>query len=407
MLVRSVSILASLVLLAAGAGAQVHYLKATINSAQEVPPNGSTATGFGSFRLDTTANTITWHVEFSGLSSTETASHIHGFAPPGTNAGVLINLGTGSPKTGSAAITDAQEASFLAGLAYVNIHSGNFPGGEIRGQMLLGPTEYYLTTTLSGLNEVPPNPSPGTGIGCFVLTTATGALDFHVEYSGLTSPETASHIHGFATAGQNAGVLIGLPLGTPKDGTANVALGNIERFANGLTYVNVHTQNFAGGEIRGQLVQAPAHVPICFGDAGCPCGNNSAPGQGGCLNSVGQSAVLAASGFASLACDTLTLNGSQMFTSTAIYIQGNVEVAPTVFGDGLRCFGGTLRRLAVVANSAGASQCPPAGQTISTLGLVGAPGTFVYGVYYRDPDLGFCPGQTFNTANSVRVVWVP
>ena len=112
---------------------------AFINSAQEVPTNGSTATGYGRVFLNETAGTISFTVVFSGLSSNQQAAHIHAPGAIGVNGGVIINLGnpggTSNSITGTSPITPAQIAQLRAHQAYINIHSVNFPGGEIRGQL--------------------------------------------------------------------------------------------------------------------------------------------------------------------------------------------------------------------------------------------------------------------------------
>jgi hypothetical protein len=65
--------------------------------------------------------------------------HFHGPAAPGVNAGVQVNIGSisglNSASIGSATITALQTASFLDNLWYINIHTSQFPGGEIRGQV--------------------------------------------------------------------------------------------------------------------------------------------------------------------------------------------------------------------------------------------------------------------------------
>jgi hypothetical protein len=111
------------------------FLGAVLDGGQEVPSNASPGTGRAWFLVDTAANTINYRIEFSNLTSAETMAHIHGYAPPGMNGGVVHNLGVGNPKTGVWNYPAADEANILAGLAYVNIHTTMFTGGEIRGQM--------------------------------------------------------------------------------------------------------------------------------------------------------------------------------------------------------------------------------------------------------------------------------
>lgn len=124
-------------LLAASAKAETFY--AYLNGAQEVPAASTTGTGYARVVLNETAGTISFTVVFSGLSSNQVASHIHAPAAIGANSGVIINFGavggTSGTITGSASITPTQIAQLRAHQGYVNVHSANFPGGEIRGQL--------------------------------------------------------------------------------------------------------------------------------------------------------------------------------------------------------------------------------------------------------------------------------
>lgn len=123
--------------LASGARAAIINFSATIDAAQETPPSGTPANGSGTFVMDTVANTLSFNIVIAvAPASGELFSHIHGFAPPGTPAGILFNLPNGSPKVGVWNFMEAQEANIRAGLTYVNIHSNAFPGGEIRGQVV-------------------------------------------------------------------------------------------------------------------------------------------------------------------------------------------------------------------------------------------------------------------------------
>lgn len=130
---------AILALLVFSATTRAQSFTVYLNSAQEVPSNASTATGRGRIVLDRTTNMITFTISFTGLSSAQTLSHIHSPAPIGVSTGVSVNFGTvgGTSGTisGTAAVTPTIIGHILSGQAYVNIHSTNFPGGEIRGQI--------------------------------------------------------------------------------------------------------------------------------------------------------------------------------------------------------------------------------------------------------------------------------
>lgn len=108
---------------------------ATLDGAQEVPPNASAATGTGIVVLNAAETQVTVTLNFSGLGSAQTAAHIHGASPRGVASGVFIGFGLGSFTNQVFAISPTQVAALKAGLTYFNVHSSGFPGGEIRGQI--------------------------------------------------------------------------------------------------------------------------------------------------------------------------------------------------------------------------------------------------------------------------------
>ncbi len=91
--------------------------KATLDGASEVPANTTAGKGAADIDFDPASKKLTWKVTYSGLTGTATAGHFHGPAEPGKNAGVAVpfsNVAT-SPIEGSATLTDAQAADFVAG----------------------------------------------------------------------------------------------------------------------------------------------------------------------------------------------------------------------------------------------------------------------------------------------------
>lgn len=84
---------------------------------------------------------------FSDLTGNATASHIHGPAAQNQNAGVVLNLSSGlttSATNGgvsytSPALSAGQEADLLAGLYYINVHTGANGAGELRGNLVVVP----------------------------------------------------------------------------------------------------------------------------------------------------------------------------------------------------------------------------------------------------------------------------
>ncbi len=155
-------------------------------------------------------------------------------------------------------------------------------------------------------------------------------------------------------------------------------------------------------------------TPFCFGDGtgtACPCANNSTVGNNeGCLHSLGTGGKLTATGVASLAADTVTLLGTLMPNSSALYFQGTTQQTGgngAAFGDGKRCAGGNTVRLKTVQNVAGASQYPQAGDaSVSVKGLVTVPGTRTYQVWFRNA-AAFCTAATFNLTGGLEIPWGP
>ena len=150
-------------------------------------------------------------------------------------------------------------------------------------------TLIHFHFNLSGANEVPATPSLGTGEVDLILDTTAQTLAGNIVFSGLTSTTTAAHIHcclasPFLT-GANVGVATlvpafpGFPLGvmsgtdnfllhldsasaynpafvTLQGGLANAETSFIAGLIAGETYLNIHTNLFPGGEIRG-FVRVP------------------------------------------------------------------------------------------------------------------------------------------------------
>src|SRR5216683_2863187 len=105
---------------------------------------------------------------------------------------------------------------------------------------------------LAGTAEVPPVTTGGKGTAAVNVDTATKQVSWRVEYSGLSGPAAAAHIHCGAAAGANAGVAV--PLGTnlasPIQGSAALTDPQLADLQAGKCYVNVHTAANKGGEVR-------------------------------------------------------------------------------------------------------------------------------------------------------------
>lgn len=160
------------------------------------------------------------------------------------------------------------------------------------------PITFYAN--LNGASESPPTGSPATGITYVTIDPDTHTLRVVVSYAGLTGPTTAAHIHiingtgDTNTSDTNGPVATttptfpGFPTGPSGsydqtfDTTAagsyrpgfleavgSVGAAEEELFSAiqaGTAYLNIHSVNFPGGEIRGFLAEVPE--PASFGLAG-------------------------------------------------------------------------------------------------------------------------------------------
>ncbi|MBX7043379.1 MAG: CHRD domain-containing protein [Ignavibacteria bacterium] len=127
---------------------------------QEVPPNASPATGTIIGTYDNASKVLSFAINFSGMLGNTTAGHFHGPAPIGVNAPVIIGY-AGFPTGVQAGVyanafvlTPVQETHLLAGNVYSNLHTTQFPGGEIRTQMILdAPLPVELSSFTSVINK--------------------------------------------------------------------------------------------------------------------------------------------------------------------------------------------------------------------------------------------------------------
>ena len=257
--------LAAALLLAAPLAASADHLRphlllsARLSGDQESPAVATAAQGVAAFTLNATRDTLFVQAACSGLSGPITVAHVHEGAVGVTGPIItsLVPLVRGNRISGfltGADVTPARLAKYLRGQYYINVHTAANGGGEIRGQIRLESDQAYVAN-LTGSQEVPAVSTPATGLGIFTLSQSQDKLSFRVVFSGLSSTLTNAHFHAGAV-GVAGGVVV--PLLTLVSG--NVLEGEIvptatflTSLAQGQIYVNIHTTNNGGGEIRGQL----------------------------------------------------------------------------------------------------------------------------------------------------------
>lgn len=128
---------ALLAFMAVPAFAEEVKFSADLAGTAEVPPNDSAGTGKVDATLDTETKMFTWNITYDGLGGDATAAHFHGPAAEGENAGPVVPIdgALASPISGNATLTDEQITQLQGGMWYFNLHTAEYPDGEIRGQV--------------------------------------------------------------------------------------------------------------------------------------------------------------------------------------------------------------------------------------------------------------------------------
>jgi hypothetical protein len=255
-------------------------LPATLSGDQEVDPVETDASGRGQVVLSADRQSLRFALSVFDLDPAEiTMAHIH-VAPRGVNGPIVLFLSAGS--FGSPLIGTLSEANFipaggvdtfaefvdelLAGNAYMNVHTMEHMGGEVRGQIQ---APRLFSANLTGDQEVDPVETDASGMGRVVLSADRSSLRFALSTFNLPAADiTQAHIH-VAPPGVNGPVVLFLSpasFGSPLLGTLTAedfipveAVPTFaafqERLIAGETYMNVHTQEHMGGEVRGQLLE--------------------------------------------------------------------------------------------------------------------------------------------------------
>jgi hypothetical protein len=130
------SIAVAVISLAAYSGMALgDQVKVTLSGAQEVPPAKTSASGGGTITINAD-HSVSGSVTTSRVAGT--MAHIH-FAAAGKNGPVIVPLTKSGDSTWSvpagAKLTDDQYKAYKAGDLYVNVHSAENKGGELRGQL--------------------------------------------------------------------------------------------------------------------------------------------------------------------------------------------------------------------------------------------------------------------------------
>jgi hypothetical protein len=261
------------------------FLTAELTGDQEVPvPNGPAVAdndGSATALVQIKGDRVTFALRWKGIAA-PSLGHIHE-GKAGVNGGVKVGLfGTAMPATVTAAagqvtVNDAQLAQDLrrnpSGF-YVNLHTAEFPGGAVRGQLKpatrrTNPLEIIrggkLRAPANGDQEVPAADGKAVGdpdgFAVSFLQPKGDTVDYSLAWVNIGAP-TLGHVHQ-GRFGQNGPVKVNL-FTTPMPATVFAASGTVNEVEPGVAsqlrrdptgfYANLHTAEFPGGAVRGQFL---------------------------------------------------------------------------------------------------------------------------------------------------------
>lgn len=256
------------------------FLVARLSGANEVPASAGDADGSGTALVRVQGDRVTFALDWNGITA-PTLGHIHR-GPAGVNGDVAVPLFTSAmPVTvtsaaGTVTVPDPTIADGLRanpGNWYVNLHTGENPKGAVRAQLApLGARRDVLRLLktggrrafMSGDQEVPVKGGPAVGDPdgraiAFVRPAGTGSLRFSMAWIGV-APSLA-HIHrgGFGTNGPVTANLVTTAVPSTIFAVAGTATGVEPSVVQGIRanprnwYANIHSAEFPGGAVRGQL----------------------------------------------------------------------------------------------------------------------------------------------------------
>jgi len=229
-----------------------------LNGMQQVPTNDSTQLASATVELDENKMSFKVVVDVTMISGVS-AVHVHD-GNIGRNGAVAFPLTEVASNTYLLAETELT-ADLIDDLKdgdwYINVHTTDFPDGEVRGQ-IVNDTTAIVTFDLSGSQEVPAVTTNASGYAYATVDTTDYDLDL-IVYTNGANDATMAHIHT-GRIGNNGPILVTLERSmddmgvwmTPPDVMLDEATFAV--LASGGHYVNVHTPANSSGELRGQIL---------------------------------------------------------------------------------------------------------------------------------------------------------
>jgi uncharacterized repeat protein (TIGR01451 family) len=246
-----------------------------------------------------------------------------------------------------------------------------------------GKQPLLFTANLKGAQETPPNNSTATGTATLLLSPDEQTARVSLNFSGLSSAETAAHIH-VGAPGSPGPILFPLPNGSFTDFLISPSATDVQNLKNGQLYINVHSSNFLNGEIRGQFGTTSAASSVQFSSASYLV-SESAGRATITLNRIGDTSSAASidyatsdtagasncnviGGNASSRCDYTTAIGTAHFAAGEVFKTVNIALTDDAYAEGNEAFTVTL------TNPVGAALGSPSTATVTIADNESVPG---------------------------------
>ncbi len=241
----------------------------TLSGAEEDPPRSTAGSGSGTLDVNLISGALSGSVTVTGFTST--AAHIHD-AFAGTSGPIVVGLEQDATDPATWAVPAGTTLSvtnvdrLLAGALYLNVHSAQFPDGEVRAQILPSNVRVFFAS-LDGAQEVSLTSPAGTGYAAVTVNTDTLAVVVQVTVSEVDSPTAARLRQAFA--GADGATLVSLVQNATDANRFSIEGTTLSQTAfdallAGAVYVSVESAANPNGHVRGQAL--PPDISVTFTD---------------------------------------------------------------------------------------------------------------------------------------------
>jgi hypothetical protein len=229
-------------------------------SASGVPNQGDAdGTGTAWITIDLAHNHICWVLRTSAITLPASSAHLHR-SPAGLSGPEILSFSAPNASGFASNCKTSTSAKLMPILAaplnyYVNVHTSDFPGGALRGQM----TGTALKATLTGAAVVSASGGDPDGSGTAVISVdpVLGQVCFVLRAANITLPASAGRLQQ-APPGSNGPVVV--PFSAPAaSGLASGCKTSTPTIANQIVttpanyFVSITTSDKPNGALRGQL----------------------------------------------------------------------------------------------------------------------------------------------------------